>query len=87
MLCFSHPSTHCSTGISFFLLQFSAYTSSIYWTIATFTTTGYGDLHANTTTEKLVAVAFMLAGKLFFAFVLGKAKNRVCECVCVCVCE
>jgi len=46
----------------------ATYTSSLYWATATATSTGYGDVRAYTTNEKLFSIVAMLAGKLTLCF-------------------
>jgi len=47
------------------------YCSSLYWAVATMTSTGYGDIRAYTQLEMIVAVVVMVLGKLLFGFILG----------------
>jgi len=50
--------------------QFDAYTTSLYWATATTTSTGYGDITAYNTLEKIFSVIAMIAGKLMQCSVL-----------------
>ena len=49
----------------------SMYVASAYFAVTTLTTVGYGDITAATTTERLVAMAIMFVGILFFSFVVN----------------
>jgi len=40
------------------------YTTSLYWATATATSTGYGDIRAYSTNEKVFSIIGMLAGNL-----------------------
>ena len=43
------------------------YTTSLYWSVTTVTTVGYGDISANTTGEKIFAMFVEVVGVAFFA--------------------
>eukprot|EP00058_Branchiostoma_floridae_P006940 XP_002592428.1 hypothetical protein BRAFLDRAFT_67294 [Branchiostoma floridae] len=48
------------------------YVISMYWATATSTSTGYGDIHAKSLSEKAYSIAAMLAGvAVFFGMILG----------------
>ena len=47
------------------------YTANVYWTMATLTSTGYGDLHGVTALEQWFSVAVMLTGIIMFGFLFG----------------
>ena len=47
------------------------YVHSLYWTITTMTTVGYGDISPGRTTEYLVASIIMLMGASVYAFIIG----------------
>ena len=53
------------------------YVSSLYWAVATMTTTGYGDFSATNTQEMLYAIATMILGKLLYGFVLGSIASTL----------
>lgn len=48
------------------------YADSVYQTVATITTTGYGDFHAVTLRGRMLAVGVMVAGFVLFSYILGK---------------
>ncbi|KAL5729315.1 hypothetical protein ACHQM5_002286 [Ranunculus cassubicifolius] len=53
------------------------YTYSIYWSITTVTTVGYGDLHAENTGEKVFNIFFMLFNIGLTAYLIGNMTNLV----------
>lgn len=55
------------------------YLSSMYFTITTFSTTGYGDItpHDQSTSELIFAIAIMLAGAAVFGYVVGAVASLV----------
>lgn len=52
------------------------YISSIYWSITTLSTVGYGDFKGFTTTEYLYTMGVEFIGIGFFAFIMG-SLNRI----------
>lgn len=44
---------------------------SIYWSVSTVLTVGYGDIHAETNSERLISVAWMMIGVIFYSFTIG----------------
>lgn len=48
-------------------LYFAAY----YFSVTTFTTVGYGDIHATCTIERILAIFFMIGGVFAFSFATG----------------
>ncbi|KAG6639334.1 hypothetical protein CIPAW_10G092300, partial [Carya illinoinensis] len=53
------------------------YVTSIYWSITTLTTTGYGDLHAENTREMLFDIFYMLFNLGLTAYLIGNMTNLV----------
>ncbi|TYH93018.1 hypothetical protein ES332_A13G224800v1 [Gossypium tomentosum] len=53
------------------------YTYSIYWSIVTLTTVGYGDLHAVNTGEKIFNMIYMLFNIGLTAYTIGNMTNLV----------
>lgn len=53
------------------------YTYSMYWAIVTLTTTGYGDLHAENTGEKVFAIFYMLFNIGLTAYLIGNMTNLI----------
>nr|GMC58758.1 potassium channel AKT1-like [Ipomoea batatas] len=53
------------------------YITSIYWSITTLTTTGYGDLHAENTQEMIFTVFYMLFNLGLTAYLIGNMTNLV----------
>ncbi|XP_017238009.1 potassium channel KAT3 isoform X1 [Daucus carota subsp. sativus] len=53
------------------------YVISIYWSIVTLTTTGYGDLHAENTREMLFDIFYMLFNLGLTSYLIGNMTNLV----------
>ncbi|MCL7021737.1 hypothetical protein MKW94_016244, partial [Papaver nudicaule] len=53
------------------------YTYSLYWTVTTLTTVGYGDLHAQNTREKIFNIFFMLFNIGLTAYLIGNMTNLI----------
>lgn len=53
------------------------YTYSMYWSIVTLTTVGYGDLHAANTGEKVFNIFYMLFNIGLTAYIIGNMTNLV----------
>lgn len=53
------------------------YTYSLYWTITTLTTVGYGDLHAQNNREKIFNIFFMLFNIGLTAYLIGNMTNLI----------
>ncbi|XWS12371.1 hypothetical protein CRYUN_Cryun37aG0084100 [Craigia yunnanensis] len=53
------------------------YVTSIYWSITTLTTTGYGDLHADNPREMLFDIFYMLFNLGLTAYLIGNMTNLV----------
>ena len=54
---------------------FNRYVSALYWSVATTTTTGYGDISATTTEEQWVSIVFMFLGVVMYGFILGSLAS------------
>lgn len=55
----------------------SNWVDSFYWTVATMTSTGYGDIHPTNDLERVFAMIVMVFGKLLFGFVLGNVASTL----------
>ncbi|CAH9098794.1 unnamed protein product [Cuscuta europaea] len=53
------------------------YVTSIYWSITTLTTVGYGDLHAENTVEMIFTMFYMLFNLGLTAYLIGNMTNLV----------
>ncbi|CAH1786243.1 unnamed protein product [Owenia fusiformis] len=53
------------------------YCDCVYWTVATMTSTGYGDIHAYSLLEMIFASFVMVLGKLLFGFILGNVASTL----------
>lgn len=53
------------------------YITSIYWSITTLTTTGYGDLHAENPREMLFDIFYMLFNLGLTSYLIGNMTNLV----------
>ncbi|KAH9760806.1 Potassium channel AKT6 [Citrus sinensis] len=53
------------------------YVTSIYWSIATLTTTGYGDIHPVNTRERIFDIFFMFFNLGLTSYLLGNMNNLV----------
>ncbi|KAK9696962.1 hypothetical protein RND81_08G006800 [Saponaria officinalis] len=53
------------------------YIASIYWSIVTLTTTGYGDLHAENTIEMVFDIVYMLFNLGLTSYLIGNMTNLV----------
>ena len=51
------------------------YLTSVYWTITTITTVGYGDVSISTNVEKMFCVVLMLIGTASFAYASGSLAS------------
>eukprot|EP00873_Tetraselmis_striata_P021507 jgi/Tetstr1/441771/TSEL_029988.t1 len=51
------------------------YVTSLYWSVATMTTVGYGDISATNSGEMFAAMAVMLGGILIFVILLGSTQD------------
>lgn len=53
------------------------YLDSIYWSLTTMTTVGYGDISATNLREMMYATIIMIAGKLLYGFLLGSVVSTL----------
>jgi hypothetical protein len=53
----------------------SKYISSIYFTITTITTVGYGDISGQNSKERVVSIAIMIVGVISFSFATGSLSS------------
>lgn len=53
------------------------YCISLYWAVATLTSTGYGDYSATNTIEMIYSIFVMIFGKLMFGFILGSIASTL----------
>uniref|UniRef100_A0A6S8CGR6 Potassium channel domain-containing protein n=1 Tax=Aureoumbra lagunensis TaxID=44058 RepID=A0A6S8CGR6_9STRA len=53
------------------------YITSLYWSVTTLTTVGFGDITAMTSIEKMYALIVMLVGVAFFASLVGTLSGAV----------
>lgn len=51
--------------------------TSVYWSITTLTTTGYGDLHATNTKEMIFDIFYMLFNLGLTSYIIGNMTNLV----------
>jgi hypothetical protein len=51
------------------------YVTALYWTYATVSTVGYGDIYPATEMEMCMAIALMLFGVCFFSFTIGTLSS------------
>ena len=55
------------------------YVASVYWSISTLSTTGYGDLHPVNTTEMIFDIFYMLFNLGLCAYIIGNMTNLVVD--------
>lgn len=53
------------------------YLLSLYWTITTITTVGYGDISGTTEIERIYCIVIMLIGVISFSFINGALSSIV----------
>lgn len=54
---------------------FDLYLHSLYWTVTTLATVGYGDIVPKTTPEIIMAIIMMITGAMLYAFAVGNVVN------------
>lgn len=55
----------------------SLYIVSLYWSITTLCTVGYGDIHAQTNLEKILSMGWMIFSIYFLSFVIGSLSSML----------
>ena len=53
------------------------YIASLFWTITTLSTVGYGDIVPATSVERILAITWMLFGVCFFSFTIGSLSTML----------
>lgn len=56
---------------------FDQYLASIYWTITTLSTVGYGDITPSTSLERIVCILWMIFGFCFFSFTVSSLSSML----------
>ena len=51
--------------------------TSVYWTVATMTSLGYGDVHAHNPGEMMFSILIMILGKMTFGFILASVASTL----------
>jgi uncharacterized PurR-regulated membrane protein YhhQ (DUF165 family) len=51
------------------------YCTSLYFTVTTITTVGYGDLHAENVLERGISILIMIIGVISFSFATGSLSS------------
>jgi CRP-like cAMP-binding protein len=57
--------------------EFTLYLVSFYWAVTTVTTVGFGDLYAETASEKAIAMVWMLVGVGLYSFIVGTLSSAI----------
>jgi hypothetical protein len=55
--------------------KMTRYVTSVYWSMMTITTVGYGDVHARTLLEKGVSIICMIVGGFIFGLIIGALSD------------
>ncbi len=55
--------------------KITRYVTSLYWSMMTITTVGYGDVHARTLLEKGIAMLCMIVGGFIFGLIIGALSD------------
>lgn len=53
------------------------YITAMYWSITTFSTTGYGDIHGNNARERAFIFFYMVFNLGLLAYIIGNMTNLV----------
>ena len=53
------------------------YVVSLYWAAATMTSTGYGDVSAVSSGERIVAIIVMVIGLILYGYILGSVAATI----------
>jgi hypothetical protein len=59
------------------LSKWEIYLTSLYWTLTTVTTVGYGDIVVKTLSEKIYGLCIMTFGVLLYSYILGALSSIV----------
>jgi hypothetical protein len=51
------------------------YMFSLYWSITTLTTVGFGDINARTNSERIICIIWMMFGVGFYSFTVGSISS------------
>ena len=75
----NHKKTWIGASMGDFLREslWIRYVTSMYWSITTLTTVGYGDLHAENTREMIFDIVYMLFNLGLTAYLIGNMTNLV----------
>lgn len=57
------------------MISSDQYLTSIYWTVTTITTVGYGDVSISTNLERVFCIALMVLGVVAFGLLSGSLTN------------
>ena len=53
------------------------YITSVYYTVTTISTVGYGDISGNNSLERMICILMMITGVFFFSFASGTFTNII----------
>jgi hypothetical protein len=57
--------------------QHQLYAIGLYWSVTTITTVGYGDIHAQNTTEHIYSILVMIIGVYIYSSMIGIISNLI----------